>query len=66
VAELQAGNIVTIYEDPITETKPEGEARLVEFVRDDGDMLEFWFVHFSGDHISDRHQRAILKPDTPF
>ena len=42
-------DIVTIYEDPITELKPEGEATLLHKIGDMGDGLESWEVCFAGD-----------------
>ena len=43
---MKVGQIVTIYEDPITETRPEGDAELVtqEDIYNDG--LESWLVRF--------------------
>ena len=39
---------VTIYEDPLTETKPEGQATLKQRIRTDAE-LEYWLVLFDGD-----------------
>lgn len=47
------GENVTIYYDPITETKPEGIAVLIEHQKDsgtyDGRMLQIWMVKFLSD-----------------
>ncbi len=40
---------VTIYQDPITETMPEGEAVLLHKLSDLGDGLERWKVCFKGE-----------------
>ena len=44
--------MVAIYEDPITEKRPEGKARLVRRLNADhegGMTLERWLVRFEGD-----------------
>ncbi len=44
------GQRVTIYEDPITQLKPEGDATLVrEYRPDTGDGLSMWEVQFDGE-----------------
>ena len=43
---MKVGQIVTIYEDPITETRPEGEAELVTLEDTYNDGLESWLVKF--------------------
>lgn len=56
--ELQAGDVVVIYQDPITEERREGEARLIkrhaefrpiDYERERGLQLEWWNVHFLDD-----------------
>jgi hypothetical protein len=47
--QLKRGSRVTIYEDPITKTKPEGEAKLVKQISYDP-QCERWYVDF-GDGI---------------
>lgn len=37
---FKVGQIVMIYEDPLTEKKPEGEARLLEHIKTDHYGLE--------------------------
>jgi hypothetical protein len=36
----------TIYEDPVTRTKVEGKAALLELITDYGDGYEMWIVRF--------------------
>ena len=55
---------VTIYEDPITRSKPEGLATLLRRVEDvDGGLLERWVVKFPGDAPVERwvHRDTIKK-----
>lgn len=40
---------VTIFEDPITEQKPEGTAELLEKILTEIDGLEYWRVRFLDD-----------------
>jgi hypothetical protein len=42
---------VIIYEDPLTELKPEGKATLLHKVRDECDGLELWKVCFIDDEL---------------
>lgn len=43
---------VTIYQDPVTRTKPEGTARLIRNAElSEGDLC-YWFVRFPGDDAS--------------
>lgn len=42
---MKKGDIVTIYENPLTKEKPEGRAKLVKKICDDVDM-EYWQVQF--------------------
>jgi len=46
---MKVGDVVTIYEDPLTCTKPEGKARLLERLNVD-DELQHWRVEFLKDH----------------
>ncbi len=58
---MQAGELVTVYEDPITRKRPNGRARLVtrrprqEVIA--GYTLERWDVRFAGER--DIYQRWI-------
>jgi len=46
---MQAGDVVKIYQKPITKEDYEGTAILVEEYRaDEGDGLSMWVVHFFG------------------
>jgi len=42
---MKKGDIVMVYEDPITQEKPEGEAELVQCLVGYG-ILEYWEVKF--------------------
>lgn len=51
---MKAGDVVTVYQDPISRTQPEGEARLVRCIDKGADpaapqRLERWKVRFVGD-----------------
>jgi len=45
---MKVGDVVTIYEDPFSEKKPERKAELIALLKDDGDM-EYWLVEFKGE-----------------
>jgi hypothetical protein len=55
---LEVGNTVIIYEDPMTESKPEGKAKLVELLKD-GIDLQYWRVESLGEQFN----RWIKKHD---
>ena len=55
---MQPGQVVKIYEDPLTEKKLEGEAKLIELLHQDSDR-EYWLVEFTRGH--ERHPRWIKK-----
>lgn len=58
---MKKGEIATIFEDPITEQKEEGKARLIKKYREDHGQLECWKVKFLSDgFIADRN---ILKKE---
>ncbi len=46
---MKVHEIVTIYEDPITQQKPEGKACLLHKVLNLSDGLERWKVCFEGE-----------------
>lgn len=47
---MQPGDIVMIYQDPITQKDPEGRATLVRQISpDEGDGLSRWVVRFWDD-----------------
>lgn len=58
---LEKGTIVTVYEDPITRTKPEGEAKIVKFetALADGNMYWVQFLNGFGWHPV---TRIIVEP----
>lgn len=52
---LKKGNVVAVYEDPITQSKIEGTAVLLERIGCDG-IGETWKVSFEGDNfITERY-----------
>ena len=55
---------VTIYEDPLTEQKPEGKAVLLSKVKDITPELERWNVCFEGED-GGVYQRDILDNKCP-
>lgn len=52
------GQTVTIYKDPFTKKRPEGKARLAEFLgrvgQWKGQYIEYWQVHFADGNIAER------------
>ena len=57
-SKMIAGTVVTIFQKPLTQEEPEGEAELIEFVGLDPDThLQTWNVKFTDGHIL---QRKIL------
>ena len=46
---LRKGQVVKIYEDPVTMKKLEGAARLVKFISMAGLGIEMWQVRFTED-----------------
>jgi hypothetical protein len=57
---LKKGDIVKIYQDPVTKTDYEGEAELIELYRENvGDGLEIWVVHFLNDYPNETYIRTI-------
>jgi len=46
---MKVHELVTIYEDPITQQKPEGKAILLHKISDFPDGLERWKVCFEGE-----------------
>lgn len=46
---MKKGDLVQIYQDPKTQQKPEGEAKLVKRVPCYDEGLERWEVRFPGD-----------------
>lgn len=60
---MQDGDEVTIYDDPLTQTKLEGKAVLRELVRPDyGDGLSLWLVEFL-DEPGELYERCVYAPE---
>ena len=57
---VEPGNIVDVYQDPITQKDFEGKAKAIKPV---GAMLpgglQYWKVNFVGDHYTDTYRRKI-------
>ena len=60
---MKPKDIVTIYEDPFTETKPEGKATLIRKLDVTNPGLEYWEVEFLRD--TDEIRRRFIKAKTP-
>ena len=58
---LTKGTKVTVYEDPITKQKPEGQAEIIEHVETFD--LDRYVVHFEGDEPGFHVVRTILDGD---
>jgi len=60
---MEKGQIVTVFQDPITEGVPEGKAKLIKIVDDYGAApdkeLEYWEVAFLDDKYSETYNRLI-------
>ena len=57
------GQIVVIYEDPLTEEKIEGQAKLLKRVKTITEGTERWHVNFLADNVGDVFIRTIKTPD---
>ena len=57
---MKKGDVVTIFADPITCKRREGEAVLISKL-DDSHDLERWDVHFLGDEVGYNYGRQIKK-----
>lgn len=61
--ELKPGRVVNIYEDPITEKKVEGSAKLIKcLIKRDDEKKEYWRVKFLSDKYT-TSERWIKKPE---
>lgn len=62
---MRPGDVVTIYKDPLTETKREGEAKLVRKISErsfaQGQVEEQWLVRFKGERST--YQRWIKRKE---
>lgn len=59
---MKKGDKVMIYEDPVTQLKPEGEAKLIKKIEEHHGM-EYWVVNFLSDGYD--VQRSIKKEKLP-
>jgi hypothetical protein len=57
---MKKGDIVTIYIDPLTKQKAEGQAQLIRFISEAHDM-EFWKVKFLGGEDGDPIVHRFIK-----
>jgi hypothetical protein len=57
---MQKGDVVMIYEDPITEQKPEGKAELLKKVGGD-EEVEQWIVRFLDDDLKTCQTLRLIK-----
>ena len=57
---MKVGDVVVIYEDPLTQKKPEGKATLIKLVMDDVEMQR-WEV----ESLGERYFRWIKKALNP-
>ena len=57
--ELVPGQLVMVYEDPITCVTPEGKATLIEHIWNPEPYFEYWTVHFVGDGPGYHFDRKI-------
>lgn len=48
---LHKGQVVMIYEDPIACRHPEGEAFLIERLKESDGIKEYWRVRFTADNF---------------
>lgn len=55
---LEKGQIVTIYEDPITQKKPEGKAKLIKR-HHIVDNMEYWQVEFLDEKGAYRNRHIL-------
>lgn len=63
---MQRGDIVTIYQDPVTQKNPEGQARLTRLIApDDGDGMSRWVVRFLDDDSGQGYTRSVFQPPAP-
>ena len=61
---MQKGQIVSVYQDPLTEKQLEGQARLVELVQVESGIVEYyrlerWIVEFPDDLESGQVERIV-------
>jgi hypothetical protein len=59
---LRKGQVVMVYEDPVTETRPEGKAQLLDLIEKYTDGIEHWWVQFLDDDFHNPVERNIKVP----
>lgn len=59
---MKKGDIVTIYQDPLTKQEVEGQAQLREHEYDHRN-LEYWQVRFLGEEDGDPIVRRFIKKE---
>lgn len=58
---MNKGDIVTIYQDPVSQKKAEGKAKLLQLLLEGEEDFEYWKVEFeNGDKVC----RWIRRPET--
>lgn len=63
---LKKGQVVLIYENPVTETKPEGKAQLIGPIEQSmPDDMERWWVQFLDDDFQNPVARLIKVKGAP-
>lgn len=62
---MKVGDIVTVYDDPLTETGYSNKARLLKYISNcgmfKGDEIEMWEVHYLDDDNEGSYSRQIRK-----
>ena len=56
---MNAGDLVKVYQKPITLEKFEGEAILIERIPYNMPGFEMWKVHFIGDEVGSTYKRIF-------
>lgn len=67
---MTKGDVVKIYQDPLTEKRLEGEARLIRYVGTSfgyaGNKFERWMCSFVQDSPEDRPVERLIRVDTEY
>ena len=64
--EIKKGNVVSIFQDPITEEDFEGDALLIECLNEDcgkvnGRILQRWKVRFANAHPPNTYEDEVFE-----
>ena len=62
---MNVGDVVTVYQDPLTEEKPEGKAKLIKYDGTIGEHNQRWICMWDVEFLKDPGQtfsRQILAP----